>query len=320
MSIIFVGTPVFAVPSLRRLATAGQDIAAVVTQPDRPAGRHRTLQPPPVKVAANELGLRVLQPESLRDPSAVAELRALAPEVIVVVAYGQILRPDVLEIPSRGVLNVHPSLLPRWRGASPIPAAILAGDEETGVTIMMMDAGMDSGPILSQQAVAISDDSTAASLAERLSEIGAELLADTLPRWLAGDIHPVAQDASLATTCPLLRKQDGEIDWRQSASNLWRRVRAYNPWPGAYTTLEGDMLHIWRALSLEGDSHAEPGTVVEIDEGRGERTPGVAFAVQTGSGLLVPLEVQRAGRRVLSADEFRRGVPGLIGCRLGGAA
>jgi len=324
MSIIFVGTPPFAVPSLRRLASAGHAISAVVTQPDRAAGRHRTPLPPPVKLAAEELGLRVLQPENLRDPAAVAELRALAPEAIVVVAYGQILRPDVLAIPDRGVLNVHPSLLPRWRGASPIPAGILEGDEQTGVTIMLMDAGMDSGPILSQEAFAIGVNDTAASLSERLSAAGAELLADTLPRWLSREIEPAPQNNSQATTCPLLRKEDGAIDWRLPATDIWRRVRAYNPWPGAYTSLGGELLHIWRAWPLDQESGAEPRTVVEIADALNaelpaEIAPGSAFAVQTGSGILVPLEVQRAGRRVLSADEFRGGVPGLIGSRLGGA-
>jgi methionyl-tRNA formyltransferase len=254
----------------------------------------------------------------------VAKLRALAPEVIVVVAYGQILRPDVLAIPPHGILNVHPSLLPRWRGASPIPAAILAGDEHTGVTIMLMDAGMDSGPVLSQRALAVDVNDTAASLSERLSATGAELLVDTLPRWLSGEIEPAPQDNSQATTCPVLRKDDGAIDWRISATEIWRRVRAYNPWPGAYTSLDGEPLRIWRAWPLGFDSSAEAGTVIEMDDASRERlpadvAPAAAVAVQTGSGILVPLEMQRAGRRVLSADEFRRGIRGLIGRRLGGA-
>jgi methionyl-tRNA formyltransferase len=318
MSIIFVGTPSFAVPSLRRLVAAGHEISAVLTQPDRPVGRHKKPQPPPVKAAAEELDLPVMQPQTLRDPKVVANLWAKHPETIVVVAYGQILRPDVLEVPTRGVLNVHPSLLPRWRGASPIPAAILAGDNETGVTIMLMDAGMDSGPILSQRSLTITDDDTTALLSERLAEIGAELLAETLPRWLAGEIEAVPQDDSSATTCPLIRKEHGAIDWNLPATDIWRRVRAYNPWPGAYTGLDGDLLHIWRAWPIDHGSPEQPGTVIGPNEAWRADLPGdyagaAGFAVATGEGILIPTEVQRAGRRVLSAAEFLRGMPKLPG-------
>jgi len=321
MSIIFIGTPTFAVPSLHALADSGHSIAAVVTQPDRPAGRRRTLTPPPVKLAAQELGLPVLQPPTLRDSDTLAGLRALSPEVFVVVAYGQILRRDVLNIPPRGVLNVHPSLLPRWRGASPIPAAILAGDERTGVTVMLMDAGMDSGPLLAQKEAPVQESDTAGSLGERLAEVGAGLLAETLPRWLAGEIEPRPQDDSRATTCPLIRKEDGALDWSLPSTDTWRRVRAYNPWPGAYTMLDGELLHIWQARPLDANSSARPGTVLELGEPWMNDLPveainQAAFAVQTGRGVLVPLEVQRAGRRALSAAEFLRGVPGLIGQRL----
>jgi methionyl-tRNA formyltransferase len=248
-------------------------------------------------------------------------LRELSPEVVVVVAYGQILRPAVLEIPTHGVLNVHPSLLPRWRGASPIPAAILAGDERTGVTIMLMDAGMDSGPILAQSEAPIDDNDTAASLSDSLSQVGASLLAETLPRWLAGDIVPRPQDESQATTCPILRKEDGAIDWTLPAIDIWRRVRAYNPWPAAFTSLNGELLRIWQAQWLAVEFSADPGTVLDLDElWANDLLPNLrsqaAFVVQTGSGLLVPLEVQRAGRRILTAAEFRRGMPGLIGQRL----
>jgi methionyl-tRNA formyltransferase len=321
MSIIFIGTPAFAVPCLHALAHNGHSIAAVITQPDRPAGRHQAPRPPPVKIAALELGLMVLQPANLRDSDTLKRLRELSPEVIVVVAYGKILRPAVLEIPTHGVLNVHPSVLPRWRGASPIPAAILAGDERTGVTIMLMDAGMDSGPILAQSEAPIADSDSAASLSESLSQAGARLLAETLPRWLAGDILPQPQDESQATTCPLLRKEDGVIDWVLPAIDIWRRVRAYNPWPGAFTSINGDILRIWQALPLDFVSSADPGTALELDEGSADALPPdirrqAAFAVQTGRGVLVPLEVQRAGRRILTAAEFLRGMPSLTGRRL----
>ncbi len=321
MSIIFIGTPTFAVPSLLALTHAGHSIAAVITQPDRPAGRRRTPRPPPVKLAALDLGLPVLQPPALRDSDTLARLRALSPEVMVVVAYGQILRRDILDIPPRGVLNVHPSLLPRWRGASPIPAAILAGDGRTGVTIMLMDAGMDSGPLLAQSEGPMQESDTAGSLGERLAEVGAGLLAETLPRWLAGEVEPQPQDDSRATTCPLIRKEDGALDWGLPATDIWRRVRAYNPWPGAYTTLDGELLHIWQARPLDANSSARPGTVLELGEAWMNGLPveainQAAFAVQTGRGVLVPMEVQRAGRRALSAAELLRGMPGLIGQRL----
>jgi methionyl-tRNA formyltransferase len=257
----------------------------------------------------------------LRDSDTLERLRELSPKVMVVVAYGQILRKAVLDIPLRGVLNVHPSLLPRWRGPSPIPAAILAGDAITGVSIMLMDAGMDSGPVLTQSRVPIGEQDTAGSLSQRLAEIGADLLAETLPRWLAGEIEPQTQVSSQATTCPLLRKEDGAIDWELSATDIWRCVRAYDPWPGAFTTLDGDIFHIWQALPASLGSSARAGTVLELDEGLAKSAPAelagqAGFAVQTGAGVLVPLKVQRAGRRVLSAAEFLRGMPGLIGRRL----
>lgn len=321
MSIVFIGTPDFAVPSLRRLAKAGHKIAAVVTQPDRPAGRGRRAAPPPVKTAAEQLGLRVLQPETLRDPAVVAEIAALEPEVLVAVAYGQLLRPDVLAIAPKGVLNVHPSLLPRWRGASPITAAILAGDVETGVTIMLMDAGLDSGPVLAQERVAVEASDTAGYLGGRLAARGAALLVHTLPRWLASQIQPAPQDDSQATVCRLVRKEDGAIDWSLPASDTWRRVRAYNPWPGAYTTLDDGLLHIWEAWPLDTGSGEVPGTVVGLDPAQHAALPdvarGAAFAVQTGSGLLAVVQAQRAGRRSLPGAEFLRGMPGLIGRRLG---
>jgi methionyl-tRNA formyltransferase len=320
MAIVFFGTPAFAVPSLRRLAAGGIQIAAVYTQPDRPAGRGRHTAPPPLKTTALELGLTVRQPESLRDPAALADLAALAPEAGVGVAYGQILRQEVLDIPPRGVLNVHPSLLPRHRGASPIPAAILAGDDQTGVSVILMDAGMDSGPLLAQRAVPIADTDTTASLMERLAGLAAELLAETLPRWLRGEIEPRPQDESLATKAPLLKKEHGEIDWTLPAVDIWRRVRAYNPWPGAYTLLEGTLLHVWEAWPLPGGA-SPPGTVVLLDDAQRDALPPDAdrdaFGVATGDGTLAVLVAQREGRRALSAGEFLRGMREFVGRRLG---
>ena len=315
MPIVFIGTPAFAVPSLRRLVADGHAVSAVFTQPDRPAGRGRKPAPPAVKTAAEELGLPVYQPATLRDPEVVERLRSLAPEVMVGVAYGQLIRPEVLAIPPRGVLNVHPSLLPRWRGASPIAAGILAGDEDTGVTIIRMNEGLDAGPILAQRVRPISPEDTTGSLTEALAEEGADLLSQTLPGWLAREITPRPQDESQATVCRQLRKADGLIDWTRPAVEIWRRVRAYNPWPCACSPLDGDTMSFWRAWPLDGDSGEPPGTVVEAPGGLPGETADAAFAVQTGEGLLAVLEAQRAGRRPLSSAELLRGMPGLIGRR-----
>ena len=324
MRIVFMGTPEFALPSLRRLVEDGHDIVGVYTRADQPAGRGRAVTPPPVKTAALELGLPVFQPASLRQPQAVEELASLRPDGIVVCAFGQLLRQPVLDIPPRGVLNVHPSLLPRHRGASPIQAAILAGDEETGVTIMLTDTGMDSGPILRQRSLAISPCDNGGSLSEKLSRLAADLLSETLPMWLAGDIEPQPQDETQATYSPLIKKEDGAIDWRRPALDIWRQVRAMNPWPGASTTLDGEMLRIWEAWPLpsEGGSN-EPGAVLPLSPAQREKLPPEvnqeALAVQTGEGLLVVLRLQRAGRRALSAAEFVRGQRDLFGQRMGPA-
>ncbi len=315
MAIVFIGTPAFAVSSLQRVVAAGYEVSAVFTQPDRPAGRGRTSTAPAVKAAAEGLGLPVYQPASLKDSGVVEQLRSLAPELIVGVAYGQLIVPQVLAIPPRGVINVHPSLLPRWRGASPVAAAIVAGDEETGVTIMLMDEGLDSGAILSQRVRTISAMDTTGSLTEALAEEGADLLADTLPRWLAGEIDPEPQDESRATVCRRLSKADGLIDWTQTAIEVWRQVRAYNPWPGAHSFLEGEAMSFWHAWPLDAESGELPGTVVAPPGDLPAEAQGAAFAVQTGHGALVVLEAQRAGRRSLGSADLLRGMPALIGRR-----
>ena len=306
--LVFMGTPDFAVPVLEALI-GRYEIAGVVTQPDRRAKRGRKLEASPVKVVALAHDLPVLQPPSLRRPDVVAELRALAPDVIVVAAYGHILRAEVLAIPPRGCLNVHASLLPRCRGAAPIAAAILAGEKETGVTIMLMDEGMDTGPILSQAACSISPQDTRESLGARLAQLGADLMMDTLPRWLAGEIEPRPQDHSQATYCRIIAKQDGLIDWSQSAVEIWRRSRAYHPWPGAYTFWRGKLLKVLRAEALpQWSGEGEPGRVMALDEG---------LAVVTGEGALLLGEVQLAGKRALSAEDFARGQRDFVGSVLG---
>ncbi|MGH2585667.1 MAG: methionyl-tRNA formyltransferase [Dehalococcoidia bacterium] len=320
--IVFMGSPDFAVPSLRALVAAGHDLVGVVTQPDREAGRGRRLVPPAVKTVALELGLPVLQPPSLRRPEAVAQLAAPRPEAIVVAAFGQILRRAVLEIPPRGVLNVHASLLPRWRGASPVTAAILAGDAESGVSIMLVDEGLDTGPVLATRSTPITDADTGGTLTDRLAEIGAELLVETLPGRLDGTVKPKPQVEALATYAPRIEKDAGQIGWSQPAVDIWRQVRAFNPWPGAFTTYAETVLKLLDAWPLVGYSAEPPGTVLPLPWGARDVVPAErprpAFAVVTGEGFLLPLKLQRAGKRAIFAEEFLHGERALIGSRLVG--
>ncbi len=293
--LVFMGSPEFAVPVLRAVALH-HNVVGVVTQPDRPAGRGRQLKPPAVKLVAAELGLPVMQPPKLRLAEAMAQLHAWSPELIVVAAFGQILRPDVLSLPVYGCINVHASLLPRWRGAAPIQAALLAGDSQTGITIMKMDAGVDTGPVLSQQPISIGPDDTAGTLAAHLSELGAALLMETLPAYLAGEITPRPQENEGATYAPMLKKEDAELDLSRPADELVRRVRAFNPRPGAFLPLEGLNLKVHRA-------HAVPGVSVP---GRRLVEAGQP-AVGTGGGLLVLDEVQPSGKRPMDGRAFLAG-------------
>ena len=303
-----MGTPDIAVPSLQALlAHPDFDVAGVVTQPDRKAGRGRKLKPTPVKQAALAAGAGViLQPSRLREPDAFQALAALEPELIVVAAYGQILRPEVLDLPRYGCINVHASLLPRWRGASPITAAILAGDPQTGVTIMQMDAGMDTGPILSQRAESIRPDDDSASLGQRLGRLGAELLVETMPCYLAGKILPKPQPQAGATLCRLIKKEHARIDWTRPAVEIERMVRAYWPWPGAFTTWRGQNLKIGAARVAKGE--AETGRVIAW---------GKKAAVGTGAGLLIIEAAQLPGKKMLAVRDFLRGRPDFIGAKLG---
>ncbi len=311
--VVFMGTPAFAVPSLEALwkaqATQGWELVGVVTQPDRPAGRGRRLTMSPVKARALEYRVPILQPGRLRrEPDSVEALRALAPDLFVVAAFGQILSPEVLAIPRFGSVNVHASLLPAHRGASPIPAAILAGDPETGVSIMLMDEDMDTGPVLAQAPEPIHPDDTAATLAERLARRGAHLLVETLAGWLRGEVPPVPQEElpGEPSICRPLRKEAGRIDWTQPAEILQRMVRAYTPWPSAHTTWKGRPLKILRAWAAPGQ--AEPGRVVPVSGGA---------AVGTGEGLLVLEEVQPAGKRAMALRDLLNGAPDFMGARLG---
>jgi methionyl-tRNA formyltransferase len=313
---VFMGSPEFALPTLRRLIASEHEVAAVVCQPDRPAGRGRALRPPPAKELALASGVPVLQPERVNAREPLDALGALAPDAIVIAAFGQILKQPLLNIPRLGTVNVHASLLPKHRGASPVTAAILAGDDETGVTIMEVELALDSGPIVSQRAIAIGSQDTTGTLTAKLAEVGADLLIDTLPGWERGEIAAKPQDDSLASYAPPVARSDAVIDWSLPAVDVWRRVRAYSPWPVATTTVDGEPLRILEAWPLDVEGAAAAGTVVAAPEGV-SMPAGAAFAVRCGSGLLAVVRAQRAGRRALSGDELLRGWPQLIGKRLG---
>lgn len=294
--VVFMGSPAFAVPVLEALAEQ-YPVVGVVTQPDRPAGRGNRLKPPPVKVRAQELGLPVFQPERLSRPEALEQLRTWAPDLIVVAAYGQILKPQVLQLPRYGCLNVHASLLPRWRGAAPVAYAIWHGDPKTGVTIMLMDEGLDTGPILAQREEPILAHDTAATLSQRLARLGAQLLLETLPDYLSGRLQPRPQDEAQATYAPRLRREDGWLDFTRPAPELERQVRAFDPWPGTFTFWNHRRLKVLRA-------HAEP--LPSPGPGQPMVVDGLP-AVGTGEGVLVLDLVQPEGRKAISGDAFLRG-------------
>jgi len=293
--IVFMGSPQFAVPSLRVVARA-HTVVGVVTQPDRPAGRGREVRAPAIKMEAADLGLPLIQPEKLSTPGVFQRLQEWAPDVIVVVAVGQILRSDFLGLPARGCVNVHASLLPRWRGAAPIQAAIAAGDRQTGVTIMEMDEGMDTGGIISQRSISIDAQDTGGSLSTKLSQLGAELLPATLDGYLAGDLRARPQDASRATRAPLLKKEDGLLDAALPAEVLERRVRAFDPWPGAYIMWERERLKVRRAHVAGTDGQAGMRVVI-----------GGQPALATTEGLLVLDEVQPPGKKPMNGRAFLMG-------------
>ncbi len=298
MRIVFFGTPDFAVPSLSTLIDSGYDVAAVVTQPDRLKGRGHLLSQPPVKELAVSKGIPVLQPAGVRKPEFLEELSSYRPEAIAVVAYGKIIPPQVLSLPPLGCINVHASLLPKYRGAAPIQWAIISGDTVTGVTTMMMDEGLDTGEILLQEETAIAEEDNALTLSGRLSELGAALLPRTLEGLKNGSIKPVPQSGE-PTFAPILRKEDGLMDWSLPAQKLLDLIRGTYPWPGAYFFLNGQRLTVVRAKVLNGNRRGEPGRVEKI--GTGE------ILVSTGMGLLSIIEVKPEGRKSMSASSFMRG-------------
>jgi methionyl-tRNA formyltransferase len=305
---VFMGSPEFALPSLRMLAQS-LPVVGVVTQPDRPAGRGQALTAPPVKVLAQELGIAIIQPRRLREPEAMQQLAAWKPELIVVAAFGQILRPAVLDLPTYGCINVHASLLPRWRGAAPVHAAILHGDKTSGVTIMRIDPGIDTGPILSQKSIPILPDDTTVSLGERLAELGAELLAQTLPGYLNGEIKPIPQEEvsdQPPTYAPMLKKENGLLDFMQPAAVLERGVRAFTSWPGAFTFWQGQALKIIKAHTA---SAANPSEGVPGMPGEPVVFQGLP-AMTTSQGLLIFDELQPAGKKSMAGEVFLRGARG----------
>lgn len=309
MRIIFIGTDEFALPALDSLVSEHQ-VVAVYTQSDKPAGRGRGILSPAVKKGALAYGLPVYQPMSLKQPEEKEKIANLRPEVIIVASFGQLLPRSILDIPPFGCLNIHPSLLPRHRGPSPVAATILAGDETAGVSLMLMEEGMDTGPILAQQQIPAYPQDTTGSLSAKLAQIGAQLLMKNLLLWLEGGLIPKPQDNEKATYSRLISKEDGKIDWHLSATQLWRRVRAFQPWPGCYTIWQGKLMKIIEAVSLPGGGD-EPGKVIIV----GERQ-GVTVGVQAGEGVLGLLQIQLEGKRVMAAEEFVRGQRGFIGASL----
>ena len=300
-----MGSPEFALPTLSALAEH-HSVVAALSQPDRPAGRGKLVTAPPAKLLAQELEIPVLQPERIASPTTLSEIAELNPELIVVAAYGQILSQELLDIPPMGSLNVHASLLPRWRGAAPVQAAIREGDTETGVTIMLMEAGMDTGPILSQRTTPIAEGDTGGALADRLARIGAELLIESLLPYLSGAIKPEPQDPNAATYAPMLKKQDGLLDLRKSAAYSARQIRAYDPWPGSFLLWDQRRLSIKQAYPIATDG-TKSGRVSTID----------GFpALATADGLLVISRILPEGRNEMSGRAFVQGAPEFLEARL----
>ncbi len=314
MRVVFMGTPDFAVPTLRALVSGGQEVVGVFTQPDRPAGRGKSMKPSPVKVAAEELGLPVFQPETIKTAEWVQKLKDLAPVSIIVVAYGQILSRDILQLPLRGCINVHASLLPAYRGAAPIHWAVMQGEPITGVTTMLMNEGLDTGDILLKQEIMISNQSTTGEIHDTLAVLGAELLMNTLHGLEIRKLTPTPQigDSNYA---PLLKREHERIDWSRRATDLHDQIRGLNPWPGAFAVFRGENLKIWRSAPFiqtdkENKSYAEsvltnPGQIIQVQ--------GDSLLVQTGEGVLRVLEVQPAGRRSMPARDFFNGRHGQVG-------
>ncbi|MDC8450032.1 MAG: methionyl-tRNA formyltransferase [Nitrospira sp.] len=309
MRIVFMGTPEFAVPSLEAIFRSDNQVVGVVTQPDRPKGRGQQLVSPPVKLVAERTGIPILQPLKIRTPEFLQALSAWQPDLIVVTAFGRILHAPILQLPPRGCVNVHGSLLPKYRGAAPVQWAVINGETETGITTMLMDEGMDTGPMLLQEKLEIFPDDTAGTLASRLAELGGRLLLDTLMQLKAGTLTPKKQDDGQATLAPILKKEDGLIDWTLPATALVNRVRGLSPWPGAFTFFGEERWNIWKAVSNVAAATDKPGTIVAVNK--------QTIMVSTGDGLLGIREIQTANSKRMSADQFLAGHRIPVGGQLG---
>lgn len=299
-NIVFMGTPAFSAPILRMLHEEGHNILAVVTQPDRPVGRKKVLTPPPVKEAAVELGLPVIQPEKLRGSEELQQIINLGADLVVTAAFGQILPKELLEAPKFGCINVHASLLPKYRGGAPIHQAIIDGEQQTGVTIMYMAEKLDAGDIISQRAIAIEEDDHTGSMFDKLSAVGLELLKDTLPSILDGTNERIVQDETKVTFASNISREQERIDWHKSARELYNQVRGLHPWPVAYTTFEDANFKIWWAVEGETEHNATPGEVVAIHKD--------SFEIATGNGTLKLLDVQPAGKKRMLAKDYLGGM------------
>jgi len=313
LRIVFMGTPDFAVPSLQALLTADPDtigrVVGVVTQPDRPKGRGQQLAPPPIKILARQAGLPVLQPVKMNDPEFLDALRQWTPDLLAVTAFGRILPPVILDLPPLGCINVHGSLLPKYRGAAPIQWAVINGETDTGITTMLMDPGLDTGPMLLRATIPIHPTDTAGDVAQRLAPLGGQLLVETIAGRKQGTLHPIPQDSAKATLAPLLTKEDGLLDWTNDATQLANRIRGLTPWPGAYTYHGNERWHIWRAQALPvGCAEAMPGTILAV-------TPDT-LRVATGQGALLIQELQPASGKRLSVRQYLAGHPITIGTTL----
>ena len=310
MRLVFMGTPDFASASLEALLKSDNSIVGIVTQPDRPKGRGQILTPSPVKLLAQREQIPLLQPIKMKDPDFLQALSGWKPDIIAVAAFGRILPPAILSLPPLGCINVHGSLLPKYRGAGPIQWAIINGESETGITTMLMDDGMDTGAMLLQAAISITPDDTAGTLSPRLAELGGRLLVETLTRLKAGTLIPRPQDSSRATLAPLLKKEDGAIDWTLPAAVLANRVRGLSPWPGAYTAVGGsDRWTIWRALTLPGPVTQPPGVIIAVTR--------EAIHVATGEGVLAVMELQPANSRRMAVSQYLAGHSIAVGLQLG---